>query len=154
MHIYIDIRCNHTTTYPKYIVGLGDLPPKSYLDWSIFRIHKFHDVKIYIYIQIYVISLLISIWPVWGWLSFPMIFTMFLGFLNTGHFLPNHQISNIFLYIQQQAVSYLAEYSLEHSFPTNSLNMRDIGIEREKKIKEEQKCIFIIYIYIYIKFIK
>ena len=35
----------------------------------------------------------IAIWPVFGWLSFPMMFTLLLGFLNTGHFLPNHQIS-------------------------------------------------------------
>jgi hypothetical protein len=37
----------------------------------------------------------IAIWPVWGWLSFPMVFTLLLGFLNTGHFLPNHSISTL-----------------------------------------------------------
>jgi len=36
------------------------------------------------------VTLLIAIWPVWGWLSFPMMFVLFLGFLNTAHFLPNH----------------------------------------------------------------
>ena len=32
----------------------------------------------------------IAIWPVFGWWSFPMLLAMFLGFINTGHFLPNH----------------------------------------------------------------
>lgn len=41
------------------------------------------------------LSLIIAIWPVFGWWSFPMLFAMFLGFINTGHFLPNHSISSL-----------------------------------------------------------
>ncbi|CAD8176399.1 unnamed protein product [Paramecium octaurelia] len=41
------------------------------------------------------ITLTIAIWPVFGWWSFPMLFAMLLGFINTGHFLPNHQLSGV-----------------------------------------------------------
>lgn len=41
------------------------------------------------------LTMVIAIWPVFGWLSFPMLFAMFLGFINTGHFLPDHQINGL-----------------------------------------------------------
>ncbi|KAM3135497.1 hypothetical protein pb186bvf_012353 [Paramecium bursaria] len=39
------------------------------------------------------LTLSIAIWPIWGWLSMPILLALFLGFINTGHFLPNNQFS-------------------------------------------------------------
>ncbi|KAL4474198.1 hypothetical protein ABPG72_001737 [Tetrahymena utriculariae] len=41
------------------------------------------------------ITLVIAIWPAFGWYSPPMVFVMFLGYLNTSAFLPSNGLGSV-----------------------------------------------------------
>lgn len=40
-------------------------------------------------------SLIITVWPIFGWYSVPLVFLMFIGYINTNHFLPNNSIGSL-----------------------------------------------------------
>jgi len=43
------------------------------------------------------LTMLIAIWPVWGWWSPIILFVMFMGYMMSAQFLPNHSIGS-FIY--------------------------------------------------------
>ena len=43
------------------------------------------------------ISLIIAIWPAFGFYSFLLVFSFFMGFLNVSHFLPNNHFGSLLL---------------------------------------------------------
>ena len=40
-------------------------------------------------------SLMIAMWPVWGWYTIPILFIMFMGYLMAGSFMPKGKIGSI-----------------------------------------------------------
>lgn len=58
-------------------------------------------------------SLIICIWPVFGFYSPPMVFIFLLGYINTSHFLPNNQLGSI-LYGGVFIASFCSHLYIEH----------------------------------------
>lgn len=40
-------------------------------------------------------SIMIAMWPVWGWFTFPILFVMFMGYVTAGSFMPKGKIGSI-----------------------------------------------------------
>lgn len=51
-----------------------------------------------------VISLLIAIWPVWGWWSLPIFVALWKGFFSTAVFLPSGDLGNILFIVLNTGV--------------------------------------------------
>jgi hypothetical protein len=60
-----------------------------------------------------VISLLVAIWPVWGWWSFPIFIALWKGFFSLAIFLPSGEIGNILFLIINTGIV-LSFYVIEH----------------------------------------
>lgn len=58
-------------------------------------------------------SLIIAVWPVWGFLTIPMIIGMFFGYINTSQFLPGNHIGSV-LFALIFVVGLASGYFIEH----------------------------------------
>jgi len=60
-----------------------------------------------------IISIIIAIWPVWGWVSLPIFICLWKGFFSFSDFLPGGDIGNI-LFILINLGTVLSFYVIEH----------------------------------------